>query len=278
MRRPSVQAGGGAAGGGGGSSASSASSASSSSLSRFTLQDENGKRKIRNDIMSIAESLPSLPGLYFDKKQKGFRVRYQNVYVGWVALSRFPSIEEAYCSARDIWENAKAHAEKFQTPQAAIIASLPLQKQARASGKNRGGRPRTVTQLPAEWGPGSSTTPGGSRAGGGASGSRSRYADRGGTSRRLNSWGSSANGLLEGPGDTAASPTSQWNQSVAMSSDMLYNAAAPSSGKFNDVSLFPTASLLDQTGGYYIPSPISYGKPVVNDDLNFDTTPWSLHP
>lgn len=126
----------------------------SSSLSKFTLPDENGKRKIRHDIMSIAESLPALPGLYFDKKQKGFRVRYQNVYVGWVALSRFPSIEEAYCSARDIWENAKAHAEKFQTPHAAVMASLPLQKEAQASGKNRGGRPRTVTQLPpntADW-------------------------------------------------------------------------------------------------------------------------------
>lgn len=120
----------------------------SSSLSKFTLQDESGKRKIRGDIMSIAESLPALPGLYFDKKQKGFRVRYQNVYVGWVALSRFPSIEEAYISARDIWENAKQHAEKFNTPHAAVMASLPLQKEAQAAGKNRGGRPRTVTQLP----------------------------------------------------------------------------------------------------------------------------------
>eukprot|EP01056_Protomagalhaensia_sp_Gyna25_P001177 Protomagalhaensia_sp_Gyna_25__1176@NODE_157_length_4767_cov_207_169628_g122_i0_p1_GENE_NODE_157_length_4767_cov_207_169628_g122_i0NODE_157_length_4767_cov_207_169628_g122_i0_p1_ORF_typecomplete_len454_score37_00_NODE_157_length_4767_cov_207_169628_g122_i020913452 len=120
----------------------------SSSLSKFTLQDESGKRKIRGDIMSIAESLPALPGLYFDKKQKGFRVRYQNVYVGWVALSRFPSIEEAYISARDIWENAKQHAEKFNTPHAAVMASLPLQKEAQAGGKNRGGRPRTVTQLP----------------------------------------------------------------------------------------------------------------------------------
>eukprot|EP01054_Gregarina_sp_Poly1_P005544 Gregarina_sp_Poly_1__5543@NODE_2927_length_1540_cov_243_030550_g1846_i0_p1_GENE_NODE_2927_length_1540_cov_243_030550_g1846_i0NODE_2927_length_1540_cov_243_030550_g1846_i0_p1_ORF_typecomplete_len270_score21_80_NODE_2927_length_1540_cov_243_030550_g1846_i043852 len=126
----------------------------SSSLSKFTLQDETGKRKIRGDIMNIAESLPALPGLYFDKKQKGFRVRYQNVYVGWVALSRFPSIEEAYISARDIWENAKQHAEKFNTPHAAVMASLPLQKEAQAAGKNRGGRPRTVTQLPhnpTEW-------------------------------------------------------------------------------------------------------------------------------
>eukprot|EP01053_Blabericola_migrator_P013474 Blabericola_migrator_1__13473@NODE_975_length_5850_cov_137_254885_g662_i1_p1_GENE_NODE_975_length_5850_cov_137_254885_g662_i1NODE_975_length_5850_cov_137_254885_g662_i1_p1_ORF_typecomplete_len678_score78_57_NODE_975_length_5850_cov_137_254885_g662_i126634696 len=120
----------------------------SSSLSKFTLQDESGKRKIRGDIMNIAESLPALPGLYFDKKQKGFRVRYQNVYVGWVALSRFPSIEEAYISAREIWENAKQHAEKFNTPHAAVMASLPLQKEAQAAGKNRGGRPRTVTQLP----------------------------------------------------------------------------------------------------------------------------------
>ncbi|EZG69117.1 hypothetical protein GNI_059900 [Gregarina niphandrodes] len=199
--------------------------------------------------MSIAESLPALPGLYFDKKQKGFRVRYQNVYVGWVALSRFPSIEEAYCSARDIWENAKAHAEKFQTPQAAVIASLPLQKQARASGKNRGGRPRTVTQLPAEWG-------------------------QRNTAANWTAAVDSPNEPWYSASDSSLALYPKYNDVFAANIGAGPEDLAGASNPIEDESVFGYGYM----GTGFAPSPISYGKPVSNDEFisGFDTTPWSL--
>lgn len=88
-----------------------------------------------------------VPGVYFDQRKRGFRVRFQNVYVGWVSLSRYPTYEEAYRVARKIWDDAVREATKHQDKQAAVNAGIPLQIQSRLKPKNPGGRPRTVSRL-----------------------------------------------------------------------------------------------------------------------------------
>lgn len=87
------------------------------------------------------------PGLYFDRRRRGFRIRFQNIYVGWVSLSRYASYEQAYTTAKMIWDNAVYEATAHQNRQAALHAGIPLQIQNRLHVRNPGGRPRTVSRL-----------------------------------------------------------------------------------------------------------------------------------
>lgn len=87
------------------------------------------------------------PGLYFDRRRRGFRIRFQNIYVGWVSLSRYASYEQAYSTAKMIWDNAVREATTHQNRQAALHAGIPLQIQTRLHVRNPGGRPRTVSRL-----------------------------------------------------------------------------------------------------------------------------------
>lgn len=89
----------------------------------------------------------NVPGVYFDRRKKGFRVRFQNVYVGWVSLSRYPTYEDAYFVAKKIWDDAVREVVESQDKHAAINAGISLQIQSRLKSKNPGGRPRTVSKL-----------------------------------------------------------------------------------------------------------------------------------
>lgn len=97
---------------------------------------------------AAATTLGGVPGVYFDRRKKGFRIRFQNIYVGWVSLSRYASYEEAYTAAKIIWDNAVREATTHQNKQAALHAGIPLQIQSRLHLRNPGGRPRTVSRLP----------------------------------------------------------------------------------------------------------------------------------
>ncbi|KAK6588022.1 hypothetical protein RS030_71082 [Cryptosporidium xiaoi] len=79
----------------------------SSGLDKFTVVDVNGKRSISQEVENQAQLMPSIPGIYFDKKQIGYRVRYHNSYIGWVALSRYSSIKDAYEYAKKLWLDAR---------------------------------------------------------------------------------------------------------------------------------------------------------------------------
>lgn len=96
--------------------------------------------------LNIAPS-DNVPGVYFDKRKKGFRVRFQNVYVGWVSLSRYSTFEEAYLVAKKIWDEAVREVTETQDKHAAVNAGITLQIQSRLKTKNPGGRPRTVSKL-----------------------------------------------------------------------------------------------------------------------------------
>lgn len=91
----------------------------SSGLDKFTAVDRNGKRSILNEVETQAQLMPSIPGVYFDRRQIGYRVRYHNSYVGWVALSRHSSIKDAYEYAKQLWLKArnKSKLNKCQTDQ-----------------------------------------------------------------------------------------------------------------------------------------------------------------
>lgn len=79
----------------------------SSGLDKFTAVDRNGKRSILHEVETQAQLMPSIPGVYFDRRQIGYRVRYHNSYVGWVALSRHSSIKDAYEYAKQLWLKAR---------------------------------------------------------------------------------------------------------------------------------------------------------------------------
>ncbi|EEA06227.1 uncharacterized protein CMU_007160 [Cryptosporidium muris RN66] len=83
-------------------------------LDKFTHVDNNGKRCILQEVEAEALQLPPIPGIYFDKRQIGYRVRYHNTYVGWVALSRHNSIKEAYEYAKQLWTKARTKGNEDQ--------------------------------------------------------------------------------------------------------------------------------------------------------------------
>lgn len=108
----------------------------------------NSNRKKRRSPSSESALNNAVPGVYFDKRKKGFRVRFQNVYVGWVSLSRYNTFEEAYAVAKRIWDEAVREVTQTRDKHAAMNAGIPLQIQSRLKSKNPGGRPRTVSRLP----------------------------------------------------------------------------------------------------------------------------------
>lgn len=113
----------------------------------------NLERLVQSNPSSHAKSTTSstrsscVPGVYFDRRKRGFRIRFQNIYVGWVSLSRYPSYDHAYDAAKAIWNSAVREAMAHRDKQAALHAGIPLQIQSRLHVRNPGGRPRTVSRL-----------------------------------------------------------------------------------------------------------------------------------
>ncbi|KAJ1613030.1 hypothetical protein OJ253_342 [Cryptosporidium canis] len=100
----------------------------SSGLDKFTAVDRNGKRSILHEVETQAQLMPSIPGVYFDRRQIGYRVRYHNSYVGWVALSRHSSIKDAYEYAKQLWLKArnKSNMDQYQGEQMEVGAENSL--------------------------------------------------------------------------------------------------------------------------------------------------------
>ncbi|KAH8739380.1 hypothetical protein FG386_000352 [Cryptosporidium ryanae] len=112
----------------------------SSGLDKFTVVDVNGKRSILHEVETQAQLMPSIPGVYFDKKQIGYRVRYHNSYVGWVALSRYSSIKDAYECAKKLWLDARNKSKEgsYMDEDDCIIEGQRRNASILISGKSRG--------------------------------------------------------------------------------------------------------------------------------------------